>query len=117
MEKTLEVLEKYPGSTAYLPRTSNGRGRNGGVGEDGKRGKSDLLFDRQLYSADEALENGTINGFAVQMPFNMGYMAIKVAVDAYNGNVREENVDTGFAFATRENMYKEEIQKLIYPFS
>ncbi len=81
-------------------------------------GRSDILF----YAFDsstiqnEALEKGIIDGFAVQMPFNMGYMAVKMGVEASNGTLRNKNFDTGYAFATKENMHEQEIQKLIYPF-
>lgn len=65
---------------------------------------------------NEALEDGIVKGFAVQKPFNMGYMGIKAAVEILKNEQVEKNVDTGFAFVTQDNMREEEIQKLIYPF-
>lgn len=65
---------------------------------------------------NQYLENGIISMLAVQRPFNMGYLAVKAAIDAVNGKQLEKHIDTGFVLVTRENMQSEEIQKLIYPF-
>ena len=46
----------------------------------------------------------------------MGYLGIKVAVDSINGKKVEKNIDTGSKIITKENMYSQENQKLLFPF-
>ena len=57
-----------------------------------------------------------IQAIVVQKPFNMGYLAIKTAVQAANGREVEPLIGTGSAIITKENMYSRENQKLLFPF-
>ncbi len=69
-------------------------------------------------SMDEVayLEEGVLQATVVQKPFNMGYLAVKTAIEAYNGEKIERRIDTGSKVITKENMYESENQKLLIPF-
>lgn len=69
-------------------------------------------------STDEIafLEEGIIQAIVVQNPFNMGYLAIRTAVDASKGHKVEPLIDTGSEVITKQNMYTKENQKLLFPF-
>lgn len=61
------------------------------------------------------LEAGVIRGIVLQKPFNMGYLAVKTAVELLKGERVPARIDTGSAVVTRENMNERENQKLLFP--
>lgn len=72
-------------------------------------------FDSSLEEI-RLLEEGVLQGIVVQKPFKMGYLGVKTGVMAFRGEEVPENIDSGFELITRENMYAENIQELIFPF-
>lgn len=60
------------------------------------------------------IEEEIIDGTMVQKPFNMGYTAIKEALEVLEGK-EVEKVDTGVVLINRNNMFSPENQKLIVP--
>lgn len=62
------------------------------------------------------LEEDIIQAIVVQNPFNMGYLAIRAAVDTTKGRKVEPIIDTGSEVITKQNMYTKENQKLLFPF-
>lgn len=115
-ETTLQVLRENPDLDGiFATNQISAEGVTKALEQVGKRGIKFFAFDSSTVQ-NEALENGIVDGFAVQRPFNMGYQAVEAAVDACMGTLRKTNIDTGFDFATKENMREEEIQKLLYPF-
>jgi len=82
-------------------------------------GKSDSIVVVGVDSSEEEvtlLKEGSIKAMVVQNPFNMGYMAVKTAMLAANGEKVEKRIDTGSTVVTMENLETEEIQKILYPF-
>jgi ribose transport system substrate-binding protein len=61
------------------------------------------------------LEQGAIQALVVQKPFNMGYLSLETLAAAIRGESVEVRIDTGIAVVQRDNMYDEEIQRLIFP--
>ena len=61
------------------------------------------------------LEAGVIKGIVLQKPFNMGYLAVKTAVELLRGQPVPARIDTGSAVITRKNMDERENQKLLFP--
>ncbi len=61
------------------------------------------------------LEAGVIDGIVVQKPFNMGYLAVKTAVELLRDERVAARIDTGSAVITRQNMDERENQKLLFP--
>ncbi|MGG1517642.1 substrate-binding domain-containing protein [Paenibacillus oryzisoli] len=62
------------------------------------------------------LEAGILQATVVQKPFNMGYLAVKTALQAHRGDKVSPMIDTGSELITKENMYSNENQKLLFPF-
>ncbi|WP_018754600.1 substrate-binding domain-containing protein [Paenibacillus terrigena] len=62
------------------------------------------------------LEDGVLLATVIQKPFNMGYSAVKTAVEAIDGKRVSPRIDTGSKVITKENMYSSENQKLLFPF-
>ncbi len=62
-----------------------------------------------------ALEKDQIDAIVVQRPFNMGYLAVKNALEAYKGRKVPAYVDTGYKLINKETLYLTENQKLLYP--
>ena len=63
------------------------------------------------------MEQGMIQAFVIQQPFNMGYLGVQFAVDLANGKRVPENYDTGCIVVTKETLYNPENQKLLFPFT
>jgi ribose transport system substrate-binding protein len=63
------------------------------------------------------LESGVIDATVVQNPFTMGYLGVRTAVEAAQRKSVPPWIDTGSTVITRQNMFTEENQKLIFPFN
>ena len=61
------------------------------------------------------LKAGDLQGVVVQNPFRMGYLGVKAVVAVLRGQKVEPVVDTGVAFATRDNMNEAAIAELLSP--
>lgn len=64
----------------------------------------------------QLLEAGVFEGIVIQKPFNMGYLSVQKAVEVYHNSAVESMVDSGSEAVTKENMFTEENQKLLFPF-
>lgn len=65
----------------------------------------------------QLLEEGVLQGIIIQKPFNIGYLGVDQAVKTITGKGTDKKVDSGCKLITKENMYEEENQRLLYPFS
>lgn len=61
------------------------------------------------------LEQNIIQAIVTQRPFNMGYIAVQQAVEVASGEKTEDFVEVPCVLITRENMYTQENQKLLFP--
>lgn len=73
-----------------------------------------IAFDNTPKEIDY-LEKGVIQALIIQNPFSMGYLSVKYAVEALNGNLVPEYYNTGSYLITSENMYMPEYQKILFP--
>ncbi len=84
-----------------------------------QKGLSDSVvgvgFDSNVNSI-EMLESGEMDALVVQNPFAIGYLGIQNAVNLINGNTKETTVYTPISLITKENMFDEENQKLLFKF-
>jgi ribose transport system substrate-binding protein len=64
----------------------------------------------------ELLEEGVFEGIIIQKSFNMGYLGIEKAIKLAQGKKVDKNLDSGSELITKNNMYTEENQKLLFPF-
>ena len=63
----------------------------------------------------QLLEEGVYEALAIQKPFNMGYLGVETAVKLLEGEQVETYINSGSELVTKENMYTEENQKLLFP--
>ena len=83
----------------------------------GMEKKSKMVgFDNSVEEI-QLLEEGVFDGIIIQKPFNMGYMGVEQAIALLEGKTVEKTLDSGCKLITRDNMYEEENQRLLYPFS
>lgn len=68
-------------------------------------------------SLNTYLEEGCLTATVIQRPFNMGYVAMANAVSIMNGNQVDPFYDTGSILVTKDTMYLEENEKLLFPFT
>ena len=64
----------------------------------------------------EYLEMGVIDALVVQKPFHMGYFGIKTAAQIARGEKVESVVYTETEIVTMDNLYSQEIEKLLFGF-
>ena len=62
-----------------------------------------------------ALRAGELNGFVVQNPMRIGYLAVKTLADHIQGKQVPRRIDTGSILVTRENLDQPEIHDLLNP--
>ena len=115
-ELTCGLLEKYPDMNMIV-----GLNEYSAVGA--ARAVKDLDLSGSICMAGidsseeqiQRLEEGVFEALAIQKPFNMGYLGVETAVRAARGEKVEAYVDSGSELITKENMYTEENQKLLFP--
>lgn len=75
-----------------------------------------VAFDSNVVSVG-MLETGEVDALIVQNPYAMGYLGIETAYNLLNGTaVEKKRIDTETICVTRENMYDDECQKLLFAF-
>lgn len=117
-EGTLKMLKKHPDINVIA--TFN-EWTSLGVGDAVK--KLDLgnqttvvAFDSNVISVG-MLETGEVDALIVQNPFAMGYLGVESAYNLINGiKVPYDKLDTATTVVTRDNMFGEEYQRVLFPF-
>ena len=80
-----------------------------------KAGKVKLVGFDANETLVNALRTGEVHGLAVQDPFGMGYLAVKTAVQALQGETVSRRIDTGVTMVTPENMAEPQVNLLLHP--
>lgn len=113
----IELMEKHPDITMVAGLNEySAVGAARAVKQLGLSGKVQVVgFDNSLEEI-QLLEEGVLQGIVIQKPFKMGYLGLETAVKAVNGEPVSKNINSGFEIITKENMYMEENQKLLFPF-
>jgi ribose transport system substrate-binding protein len=116
-EITKKLLKEQPdiGGIAGLNEVST-LGVAQAIHELGLTGKVKLVGFDSSKNEIKWIEEGVIQALVTQKPFNMGYLGIKTAYQAFNGEKVAPIIDTGSEVITKENMYTVENQKLLFPF-
>ncbi len=114
---TCELVEKHPdlGMIAGLNEYS-ATGVARAIRDLGLEGEIKVVGIDSSLESIQFLEAGVMQGLVVQKPFNMGYLSVEKAVQLLEGVQVERNIDSGSKLITRENMYTDENQKLLFPF-
>ena len=82
----------------------------------GKTGQIQMIgFDSSLEEV-RLLEAEVFDAIVIQKPFNMGYLGIETAIRSAKQTLKSKKVDSGSELITKENMYTEKNQKLLFPF-
>lgn len=117
-EKTIEFLEENPEINViatFNEWTSLGVGyaiEEMGLG----RNTTVVAFDNNVVSVG-MLEVGNVDALIVQNPFAMGYLGVEYAYNLINDIVvTGEGIDTETTLITRENMYDEVSQRILFSF-
>lgn len=82
-------------------------------------GRTDIMmigFDSSLEEI-KLLEEDVFDAIVVQYPFNMGYLGVLNAVQLAKGENVPNEVDSGTSLIKKEDLYKEENQKNLFPFN
>lgn len=75
-----------------------------------------IAFDSNVVSVG-MLETGEVDALIVQNPYAMGYLGIECAYHLVNGHTLEQTeIDTTTTVVTRENMFDNEIQRILFMF-
>jgi len=110
------LLNRYGDVTAFFgPNDTSAFGILRAVQDAGRAGEIVVVGFDTLDKLLDAMKEGTIQGLAVQNPFNMGYLGVKTAYGYIKGLPVEKRIDTGVIMATPENMNDTEVHKLLYP--
>lgn len=114
---TRELLQKNRNLSAILAMNElSAIGAAQAIEDAGMAGKVKLFgFDNSL-SEVKFMERGVLQATVIQKPFNMGYLAVKAAIDTVHKKVLPSFIDTGSVLITPDNMYLPENQKLLFPF-
>lgn len=115
-EVTKEMMQRYPDINVIVglnEYSSVGAAR--ALTDLGVAGKVRMIgFDSSIKEV-EYLEDGTFSAIVVQKPLNMGYLCIEKTVQLLDKEEIPANVDSGSVLITKETMYTEENQKLLFP--
>lgn len=65
----------------------------------------------------QLMERGVFRGVVIQKPFNMGYLGVKQAVKLIENQDVKKSLKSGSKLITMDNLYEEENQRLLYPFT
>lgn len=74
-----------------------------------------VAFDSNVVSVG-MLETGEVDALIVQNPYAMGYLGVETAWRLLNGQKVNSVTDTDTVVVTRENMYDEECQRILFTF-
>lgn len=118
MTGTKELLEEYPNINViatFNEWTSLGVGyaiKEFRLGEEIRV----VAFDSNVVSVG-MLETGEVDALIVQNPYAMGYLGVEYAYYLLNdSSITEEDIDTSTTLVTRDNMFEESYQKVLFAF-
>ena len=114
---TVELVKKYPELDMIIGTNEYAAvGAADAIKDMGLSGKIKMVgFDNSIEEV-QLLEEGVFVGIVVQKPFNMGYLGVEQAYKITQGDDYKIQLDSGSELITKENMYTEENQKLLFPF-
>ena len=120
MEKAFQaaqnLLNRFPDVDGiFCPNESSTQGMLRALQTAGRAGTAKFVGFDSNEALLTALGKGELHGLALQSPFKMGYLGVKVATDVLDGRAVEARVDTGIVMLTPENLSEPAMQELINP--
>jgi len=115
-QQTIELLEKYPDLELIYGVNQNATlGICEAVSEKNLAGKVKIIGFDSCEDEINYVNDGVLNGFIVQNPYNMGYLGIRNVSKILNGELVSNIIDTGSTFVNADNINEKSIQLLLYP--
>lgn len=115
---TEKLIKKYPDIDAIVCLNAYGTtGTARAIEKLGMAGKVKIIGFDSTPEEINFVEKDVIQSLVIQNPFNMGYLGVKYALDAMNGQAVPKSVNTGSKVIDKDNMYLPENQKLVFPFT
>lgn len=116
--QTKEMLTRHPKIKLIMGTNEySAVGAARAVKDMGLSGRVKLVgFDNSIEEI-QLLEEGVFQGLVIQKPFNIGYLGVEQAVKILHGKRVDIDLDSGSKLITKKNMYEEENQRLLYPFT
>ncbi len=115
--QTREMLAENPDMNVIFGLNEySAAGAARAVRDMGLGGEVDMVgFDSSLEEI-QFLESGVFDAIVVQRPLNMGYLGVSMAYQAARSQEVPKVVESGSVLITKETIYTEENQKLLFPF-
>lgn len=116
-EGTKEMLELYPEINTIVTFNEWTSLGVGAAIEELELGEAThvVAFDNNVVSVG-MLETGIVDALIVQNPFAMGYLGVEKAYQLINNIEIEDGIDTATTTVTKENMFEEEYQRILFLF-
>lgn len=115
-EATKRLLKRHPEVyiiAATNEYTTTGAGR--AIRALGLQNEVSLVgFDSSIKEV-QLLEENILKATVIQQSFKMGYYSIETAVGILSGKQQKSYINSGSMLITNENMYKEDVQKILFP--
>ena len=117
-ELTKEIIDENPNvSVIFGTNEYASVGAARAVKELDKKSEIKVFgFDNSIEEI-KLLEEGIFSAIIIQKPFNMGYLGVEKAVSIIENEDTELYIDSGCKLIDINNMYEEDNQKLLYPFT
>jgi len=116
-ELTREMLKKHPNITVIAGLNQYASVGAGTVVKE--LGLEDTIkiigFDNSKEQV-KFLEEGIYEAIVIQKSFNMGYLGVESAIKLIRGEKVKSEIDSGSTLITKDNMYSNLNQKLLFPF-
>ena len=115
-ETALSLLSRYPHINVLVGLNEwMTLGVGNAIRKTGATHTRGVGFDANLTSI-AMLEGGEMDALLVQNPFAIGYLGVQRAVTETAADNEKKKVYTAMTVVTRENLYDEDIQKLLFRF-
>ncbi|HHV98632.1 MAG TPA: substrate-binding domain-containing protein [Clostridiaceae bacterium] len=113
---TRELLKNHP--TIRVIAGLNAQSATGAARALANLQRSDIFLAGIDCTVEEAeyMELGILDVAVLQNPYLMGYFSVETAYKVLKGKKVERNIRTAVYVVDKDNMFSEEIQRLIFPF-
>ena len=85
------------------------------VKDMGLKGKIKIVGFDNSKEEIQMTESGAIEGLVIQRAFDMGYLGVKMGMEAAYGKLEEKKDRFRMQISHEENIYTKENQKLLFP--
>lgn len=116
-ERAVQMIAEHPEIKCLVGlNESSALGAATAIRELGKEGEIKMIACDSSEKQVQFMESGTIQAFVIQNPFSMGYLSVLNTVKLLQGESVPEEVHTDSVIIKKEDLYKNENQKLMFPF-